>query len=239
MTLQNDPNREDVIEVARALGDLRDAVVFVGGCATGLLVTEWRGQTIRRTPDVDVVAQATTAEDYRAVEALLEERGFVRDIRAGAPICRWRHHRIALDVMPSVPGVLSASNPWYPLVAETAQQFGLDDGLVIRLIAAPLFIATRFDATRVRWKGDLLGGHELRDIATVVDGRASLPEEVRQAPPRVRDFVVSNLRDLLAVPDLAEVLGGLLQDDAVGRQRLPQLLARLRELAESGPERGM
>jgi hypothetical protein len=48
----------------------------------------------------------------------------------------------------------------------------------------------------------------------------------------VREFVVSNFRDLLDKPDLPDVLAGLLQDDAVGRQRLPELLARLRELAE-------
>ncbi|MBU1426528.1 MAG: hypothetical protein KKH12_09995 [Gammaproteobacteria bacterium] len=232
MTSPNDPNREDVIEVARALGDLRDSVVFVGGCAAGLLVTEWHGQTIRATPDVDVVVQAESAQDYHAVEALLEERGFVHDIRAGAPICRWRYHSIAVDVMPSEQGVLSAANPWYPLVPETAQQLVLVEGLAVRLIAAPLFIATKFEAIRRRWKGDLLGGHDLRDIVAVVDGRASLPEEVRQAPEKVREFVVSNFGELLARPAFPDVLAGLLQDDTVGRQRLPELRARLRELAE-------
>jgi hypothetical protein len=230
----HDPNREDVVEAARALGDLRDAVVLVGGCATGLLVTEGHGQTIRRSPDVDVVVQAATGQEYRKVESLLEERGFVHDIRAGAPICRWRYHSIAVDVMPAEAGVLSADNPWYPLALETAQQFSLEDGLAIRLIAAPVFIATRFEAIRTRWQGDLSGGHELADLVTVVDGRPELQEEVRRAPQRVREFVVASFRDLLARPDLPQVLAGIVESDAEGQRRLPELLARFRRLAELG-----
>ncbi|MDP1634744.1 MAG: hypothetical protein Q8L69_08685, partial [Gallionellaceae bacterium] len=170
-------------------------------------------------------------QEYRKVESLLEERGFVHDIRAGAPICRWRYHSIALDVMPAQAGVLSADNPWYPLALETAQQFSLEGGIAIRLIAAPVFIATRFEAIRTRWQGDLSGGHELADLVTVVEGRASLLDEVRQAPQRVREFVVANFRDVLARPDLPQVLAGIVADDTDGQQRLPELLARFQALA--------
>ena len=41
--------------MATALGPLVDDVVFVGGCITGLLVTQVRSQFIRPTEDVDVV----------------------------------------------------------------------------------------------------------------------------------------------------------------------------------------
>ena len=39
----------------QALGDLTDSLVFVGGCATGLLVTKIRANQIRATEDVDAV----------------------------------------------------------------------------------------------------------------------------------------------------------------------------------------
>ena len=42
--------------VAAAIGALRETLVFVGGCATGLLVTDVRAQPIRATIDVDLVA---------------------------------------------------------------------------------------------------------------------------------------------------------------------------------------
>ena len=87
----NDPNRLILSRVARALGDLRESLVFVGGCSTGVLVTAIRAQTIRPTDDVDMVVQAATAREYHEVEVLLSERGFVHDMSADAPICRWRY----------------------------------------------------------------------------------------------------------------------------------------------------
>jgi hypothetical protein len=35
----DDPNLEILVLIALALGDLCESLVFVGGCATGLLVT--------------------------------------------------------------------------------------------------------------------------------------------------------------------------------------------------------
>lgn len=59
-----------ILELAvRALGELTDSLVFVGGCATGLLVTKTRANQIRATEDVDVVAQAATIGEYHRVKA--------------------------------------------------------------------------------------------------------------------------------------------------------------------------
>ena len=44
-----DPNLAILIPIAEALGDLRESLVFVGGCVTGLLLTAQRAQTIRPT----------------------------------------------------------------------------------------------------------------------------------------------------------------------------------------------
>lgn len=49
---QDDPNLGMLTLVATALGDLRSSLVFVGGCATGLLITTSRSESIRATQDV-------------------------------------------------------------------------------------------------------------------------------------------------------------------------------------------
>lgn len=57
-----------ILELAvRALGELTDSLVFVGGCATGLLVTKARASRIRATEDVDVVAQVATMLNITAL----------------------------------------------------------------------------------------------------------------------------------------------------------------------------
>lgn len=72
--------------VAAALGELRETLVFVGGCATGLLVTSVRAQAIRMTDDVDLVAHVTSQQEYHQLEKRFSALGFVHDLSAEAPI---------------------------------------------------------------------------------------------------------------------------------------------------------
>jgi hypothetical protein len=112
----SNPNLDILELVAHALGPVCDEVVFVGGCAAGLLLTQARPDRIRVTEDVDIVAQALTIHDYHAVEKRVRAQGFSNDIRPGAPICRWVYKNVTLDVMPTVKEILGFANRWYPLV---------------------------------------------------------------------------------------------------------------------------
>ena len=80
----SNPNLAILELVAHALGPVCDDVVFVGGCATGLLLTQARPDRIRITEDVDIVAQALTVHDYHAIEARVRAQ-------ISATICGPRH----------------------------------------------------------------------------------------------------------------------------------------------------
>ena len=135
----NDPNRAILLLIANALGDLREKVVFVGGCATGLLVTVKRAQVIRPTDDVDIVAQVVSVAGYHQLESQLRSKGFVQDMGKNALICRWNYQGVAVDVMPTDKSILGFTNRWYPLAMMHANDFELDAENTIRLIAAPFF----------------------------------------------------------------------------------------------------
>ena len=55
-------------------------MIFVGGCATGLLLTQERPDRLRITEEVDIVAQALTVHDYHAIEDQVRAQGFSNDI---------------------------------------------------------------------------------------------------------------------------------------------------------------
>jgi hypothetical protein len=101
-----------------------DDVVFVGGCATGLLLTLARPERIRITEDVDIIAQALTVRDYHAIEAKVSAQGFSNDMRPGAPICRWVYGSVTVDVMPTVQDILGFANRWYPLAVPSSRSSG-------------------------------------------------------------------------------------------------------------------
>jgi len=228
--LPAEQNLEILSHVAAAIGELRETLVFVGGCATGLLVTDVRAQPIRATIDVDLVAHVVSRVEYRAIETQFEALGFVHDMTSEV-ICRWRSGEIAVDLMPTDESILGFNNRWYVLAVETAQSLVLPNGLTINLITAPAFIATKLEAFKGRGNNDYLASHDMEDIVTVIDGRATLLDEVKRSDPALREYLVAEFSALLENPKFVEALGGHLPGDSGSQQRLPRLRARLRALA--------
>lgn len=217
--------------VAQMLGDLCESLTFVGGCATGLLVTTVRARQIRLTQDVDVVAKAVTIGDYHRMENLLAGKGFKNDTSPEAPICRWVGGGVKLDLMPSSPGVLSFHNRWYPLAVATASPVRLPSGRTIGLVAAPVFVATKLEAFNSRGGGDFLLSHDLEDIVTVIDGRPTLADEIRHSPEELRIYIAEQMRALEHAPGFLDALAGHLPGDRASQARLPTLIDRLKELS--------
>ncbi|MBI2312884.1 MAG: hypothetical protein HYU77_10320 [Betaproteobacteria bacterium] len=227
----NDPNVAMVEIVAARLGTLRERVVFVGGCAAGLLITDPALPAIRVTEDVDVVVEVATLADYYRLEKEVAAAGFQRDLREGAPICRWRAGEAVLDLMPTDKGILGFANRWYPLVVRTARRAALPSGAQIRLIRAPLFVATKLEAFLDRGNDDVLMSHDLGDALAVIDGREELLAEFEDADAEVASFVGDMVAKLLATPKFASYLPGHLPGDEASQARLPELEAKLARLA--------
>lgn len=230
----DDPNLTILIPIAQALGDLCESLVFVGGCATGLLLTAQRAQAIRATQDVDVVVHALSMVDYHAMERAIESRGFKHDLSPEAPICRWVWNGIALDLMPTEPGILGFHNRWYPIAVKTATRVMLPRGVEIQLITAPVFVATKFEAFHGRGNNDYLASHDLEDLITVIDGRQELIQEIQDSDQEVRHYVVMEMNKLLDDRDFLLALPGHLPGDAASQARLPELMRRVRTIAAMG-----
>ncbi len=223
-----DPNRPRLAAIASALGGaLCERLVFVGGSVAGLLLDDPAAGEVRATIDVDAIVQARLGA-FHAVEEQVAQRGFVRDVDSGV-ICRWRHRDsgIVFDLMPVDDDVLGFSNRWYPHAMQTAELHDLGDGLRIRSIAAPVFVATKLEAFATRGRGDVLASHDLEDILNVVEGRPGLGEELRASDPALRAAVQAQFHALLARADFTENLAGLVSDPDMAAT----VLSRLRGMA--------
>jgi hypothetical protein len=226
-TRPDDPNLPNLREVAAALGELRDRVVFVGGATAGLLLTDPAAEVVRATNDVDAIIEARIVE-FRRIEEELAARGFVHDVGSDV-ICRWIHRDsgILFDLMPVDPNVLGFTNRWYRYAIDTAEVIELSEGLAIRAVTAPAFVATKLDAFANRGNGDILASHDLEDVLNIVDGREELIGELEQAPSTVRDAVRDTLAQLLAHADFVNALPGMIADPS--REEI--VVRRLKRLA--------
>ena len=234
----NNPNIALLERAAELLGEaLVEELVFVGGAVTGVLITDPAMPDIRPTQDVDVICRVIARADYHQLGQLMRERGFQEDSRSGAPLCRWCAGDLVLDLMPTRGDILGFSNRWYPLALDTAQRLELPSSRSIRVVTAPVFLATKLDAFRGRGRGDVLFSHDLEDLMAVVDGRASLLEECRVSPSDLRTGLAAEFLELLNTPAFLDALPGFLPPDRASQQRLPDLLEILRAmtaLAEPG-----
>jgi predicted nucleotidyltransferase len=231
-----DPNVGSVEVVAVALGELRDELVLVGGCAASLLIDTPMAPPPRVTYDVDLIAVVAVLSDYYRLERCFAERGFERDTSPDAPICRWRIRNIIVDLMPTDERVLGFSNRWYAEAAASANRYVLPGGTAIRLISAPAFAATKFEAFHGRGCSDVLGSHDLEDIINVVEGRAAFVEEVRAAPSVLRKYLARQFADLIATRDFFDLLPGLVAHDALHARRVIEVSQRLTALGAMNTE---
>lgn len=228
---KDDLNVQRVEVVAAALGELRSELVLVGGCAVGLLMDAPTAPTPRVTYDVDLIAVVTALAGYHKLERRFEARGFKRDVSPDAPICRWRIGEVVVDLMPTDEGVLGFSNRWYTEAAASATQCVLPGGTTIQLIAAPVFVATKFEAFLTRGNSDVLASHDLEDIINVVEGRAAFVEEVRATNKILRDYLKQRFAALVSIPYFFDLLPGVVSQDALHAQRLAVVRQRLNTLA--------
>jgi hypothetical protein len=226
-----DPNLALLESIAGVLGPLRERFVFVGGCTTGMLVTDVAAAPVRATRDVDVIVEVLTLADYHALERELEKAGFSHDRSPEAPICRWIVGTGVLDVMPTDERVLGFANRWFTQAIRTAESVELPSGQMIKLVTPPLFLATKLEAFRGRGGGDFLASHDLEDIITVIDGRHELLDDVRASAAPLRAYIAHEIGALLQNPEFNQALPGHLAGDETGQARLPLIKERLRQLS--------
>lgn len=225
------PNLELLLGVARAMGPLYEQVVFVGGCATGLLVDDAGLMDVRPTEDVDAIVEVATLGAYHRLAEQLMQRGFTQTMADNTPPFRWFWQRMQLDLVPLDEKVLGFANPWYRVGFDEALTATLSDGLadelVVRHLSAPHFLATKFEAFKDRGGNDVYLSHDLEDIMTVLEGRAAVAREVAAAITPVRQHVAQAAAALLQMPAFHNALPGLLSDP----EREPSVKARLAQIA--------
>lgn len=223
-------NRAMIHRVALRLADLVESVVFLGGATTTLLITDPAASEVRPTRDVDVIVELATTAEYHRLADRLRNRGFSEDTSEGAPLCRWLIDDVIVDVMPTDAATLGFSNLWYREAFAHASRKDVE-GVTIRLVTAPFFLATKLEAFQGRGGDDFMASHDLEDILALIDGRGELIEEVSRASAALRSFLAKAFGDLLANPRFLEALPGHLPGDAASQQRLPLLIERIGQIA--------
>jgi hypothetical protein len=227
MVAENNPNLWLLQTAAAKLEPLLDEIAFLGGCATGLLITDTAAAPVRSTVDVDVIAEIGSYAEYTTLEARLTKLGF-RSRHEDKVICRWESDDLILDVMPTNTQILGFGNLWYAPALQNAVRVQLGP-YRLRVISAPYFLATKIEAFHGRGHGDYFASHDIEDIIAVVDGRPELATEVRASEAELKAYLRQQFGKMVNDPTFVESIQGHLLPDETSQERKNEVLRVLRQ----------
>ena len=204
------PSVQRIARVAGALGDLLPEVVFIGGAIAPLLHAHSPFGQPRPTKDVDAVMASTDRQHVH----------------------RWRSPEgDLLDLIPAGNHPGGSGQIWDTIALETSEAVDLGVGSPVRYASAPCFLALKWAAYDDRGRADPFASHDLEDILALVAARPTIVEEVASARAELRDFVGRRVQELLASPDLEDLLAGNLGTAQDPASVIDLVRLRLKEIA--------
>lgn len=147
---------------------------------------------------------AYTYGQWAEIQERLAQLGIHPDPK-GKAICSYKYNTIPLDIMASDDGHMGPANSWYKVGFNNIQRVALDD-VVVQILTAPCFIATKFDAFNDRGGGDHRSSHDFEDIIYVLDNRLDIVKEIETDDPAIRNFIIEELTKVVNHPAAQEIL---------------------------------
>lgn len=147
------------------------------------------------------------------------------DLNKKIVICRYKIHGIIVDIIPTNDSSVGFNNKWYPDGFNQAVDYQIDEQCTIKILSAPYFLATKFEAFKGRGNNDGRMSQDFEDIIYVLENRATIWEEIINSNEEVKNYLRGEFRNLLLNPNHSEWI-----DAHVERGFPPATLAILEEL---------
>lgn len=192
-----------VAEIAEALKDIKQDMVFVGGAIISLYTDDPAADEIRPTQDVDMTINILNLGHWEEVQKKLSELGFQPD-PFGHAICSYKYNDIPVDIMATEDGPLGPSNRWYKVGFKNLWNVKVKDQ-EIKILSAPCYLATKFEAFKNRGN-DYRTSHDIEDIIYVLDNRIDIVSEITEGEPSILLFIREQLEIIINKRILKEVL---------------------------------
>jgi len=215
-----------VAEIAKALKELNEQMVFVGGAVVSLYTNDVAADEIRPTGDIDMTVILSNRVKWPQIEERLRALQFFPD-PFGHAMCRYLYKDIPVDVMPPEGSNFGPSNRWYKIGFDQLQTINLE-GVNINILSAPYYLATKFEAFNSRGK-DYRTSHDMEDIIYILDNRIEIAEEIEKSPKKVRMFLQSELQKLVTQSVLEDVLMAHIHPLVI-ETRLPLVMEKINRI---------
>jgi hypothetical protein len=192
-----------VEEVAIALQELKDQMVFVGGAVVSLYADDPVADEIRPTSDIDMTIKLLNFSSWTQMQNRLAKLKIYPD-PFGHSMCSYKYKDIPLDIIPADDSHIGQSNRWYKYGFEDVWKVQVNT-MEIQILPSPCYLASKFDAYNDRG-GDYRTSHDFEDIIYVIDNRLNICEEIAQAHKDVLDYLKTEFSKVVNDDFLEDIL---------------------------------
>ncbi len=213
--------------VAKALGEINEQVVFVGGAVVSVYADDPAADEVRPTDDIDFTIELAGYGDWVQLNSKLLQLGFMPNTESNK-ICNFLFEGIEIDVMLSEDSSIGVSNSWYKPGFESVNELMIN-GQKIRVLSVSYYLAIKFEAFNNRG-GDYRTSHDFEDIIYVIDNCLNIENEISQSDELVRSFIVNELKKVLSNPNYREIIQSQMHPNIISG-RFPIVLNKILKIA--------
>lgn len=222
-------NIATVAEVALALKELKDQMVFIGGAVVSVYTDDPSADEIRPTADVDLTINLLNYADWAQMQERLAALGFSPDPK-GHSICSYLYKGISIDIMPAEDGPIGPANKWYKVGFKNLWTTKVKEEN-ISILSAPCFLATKFEAFKDRGT-DYRTSHDFEDIIYVIDNSTTIVDEINEDDPEVKQFIKEELIKIYESSTFTEIVSCHIHP-LILEDRLPILIEKIENIITS------
>ena len=222
-------NRKVVLKVAQALGALNKKVVYVGGAVISMYIDDPAAEDVRPTKDIDIVLEIASLGELEELRQTLVDKGFSQTHEDDV-ICRFRYEDLKVDVMSTRAIGWAPANPWFARGFTLSQSIDLD-GITIRVMPLPFFLASKFSAFESRGGIDPRTSYDFEDIVYILNYRTNIKEEILNSEEDVKTYLISCFNRVLSEPALQEAVVAHLYYEHQ-QQRHSRIMSSLKSIVE-------
>ena len=222
-------NRKVINTIAIALGALNDKVIYVGGAVVSLYIDDNAAADIRPTKDIDISLEIATIGALETLREDLSKKGF-KQSHEDDVICRFRFEDIKIDVMATKAIGWAPANPWFESGFKLAIPIDVD-GMTIKILTLPYFLATKFSAFYDRGGKDPRFSHDFEDITYILNYTSNFKDQILSADKEVKHYLKDAFLKIVNDSLLQEaILGNIYFEEQ--ELRFENIINQLKDIVE-------
>lgn len=220
-------NRAATKTIAKALAELNERAVFVGGAVVSLYIDDPSAEDVRPTKDIDISLEIASVGELEAIRENLNAKGFYQTAEDDV-ICRFRYKDIKVDVMSTKEVGWAPASPWFEPGFKDLRTAELDD-IKIRLLPLPYFLAAKFAAFKDRSGDDPRTSQDFEDIVYLLNYSSKLKDEIMESENLVQQYLKRNFQEILESDLLKEAINANLYHENI-EVRYKKIITKLEEI---------